>query len=140
MTSIKRSLIKDSNRIRTLLSNRFDELETTKAKVTKDARARGMRFTVQSLSKYLNHGNIASTLSEENIIWLCIRYGIDINLFVGTPKLEDKKLTLKVPAYNEEACINKLKKFGYEEKAEGGSGVAKAKEGAIQPKQRDTKI
>ncbi len=110
MANIKRSIIKDSNRIRTLLKDRLAELDIKPSQVIEDAKERKMPFTAASLSKYLNHGNIASTLSEENIVWLCLRYGIPINLFIGKPVMKDNKINFIVPKYNEEECLNNLKK------------------------------
>jgi len=111
MTTIKPSIIKDSIRIRTLLKERFKSLNILAKDVIKDAEEKGMVFTGASLSKYMNHGNIHSSLSEENIIWLCFRYGIPVNLFIGKPVLEDKKLTFVLPDYDEKECLNNLTKY-----------------------------
>jgi len=117
MANVKPSIIKDSARIRTLLKERFAELKLTAKQVVVDAADRNMVFTNASLSKYLKHGNVASSLSEENIIWLCIRYGIPINLYVGKAIMKDKGVQFIVPPYNEQECLNNLQKlFNVKEK------------------------
>ncbi len=110
MTSIKKSIIKDSIRIRTAIAARITELKLTAKQVVVDADERGMAFTSASLSKYLNHGNVASTLSEENIVWLCLRYGIPINLFVGKAVMDKNKINFVIPSYNEKECLTNLEK------------------------------
>ena len=42
-------------------------------------------------------------------IWLSIRYGIDVYLMVGTPKIEGGKLKIDLPEYNEKKALAKLK-------------------------------
>ena len=115
MANVKKSIIKDSVRIRKLLKERFVELELSAKGVIEDAKEKSMVFTSASLSKYLKHGNIPCSLSEENIIWLCFRWGIPINLYIGKAVLQDSKLRFVVPEYNEENCLLNLKKlFPYE--------------------------
>ena len=116
MSSIKKSIIKDSVRIRKVMGARILELNLTLRQVVEDAAEKEMAFTSASLSKYLNHGNVASTLSEENIVWICLRYGIPINLFVGKPIMKDSKISFIIPEYNEEECLNNLKKVFNEPK------------------------
>ena len=110
MANIKKSIIKDSARIRKLIQERFHSLDLSSTQVVDDAAERGMAFTKASLSKYLNHGNIASTLSEENIILICTRWGITINLYIGNAVMEKDKIKFVLPKYNEEECLNNLKK------------------------------
>jgi hypothetical protein len=112
----KRSIIKDSTKIRTALQLRFKELNVTAKSVVEDAKSKNMIFTNASLSKYLNHGNIHSSLSEENIIWLCLRYGIPINLYIGKPTMKNNKVEFLIPLYNEQECITNLNKIFNESK------------------------
>lgn len=104
-----RSIIKDSERIRAQLIKRWDELKLTRNNVHLDATLKGATFTMASLSKYVNHGNIKNSLSEEAIIWLCTRYGISIKLLVGKPTLNGTKLTMVEEPYNEQKCLENLK-------------------------------
>jgi hypothetical protein len=118
MAKLSKSLVKNSSKIRITLKDRFSELELTLSDIVKDARSKGLNFTISSLSKFLKHGNMKSTLAEEYIVWLCIRYGIQLTLLVGKPALKDKKLTLSIPPYNEEECLSNLIKLGYEGKTQ----------------------
>ncbi len=111
-TTIRKSIVKESKRIREVLMQRFDELKLIPRVIVADARKRGMGFTEASLSRYLKHGNeIKGTLSEENIIWLTIRYGIEVKLYVGKPSFDGKSINFKVMPYNEEKCLADLKKY-----------------------------
>lgn len=108
--STKRSIVKDSKVIHKFLLQRIEELKLKPADIIKDASVRNMKIESASLSKYLKHGNVKGGLSEEAIIWLCIRYGVPIALMVGSPKIEGGKITgTNLPAYNEEVALATLK-------------------------------
>lgn len=112
MATIRNCIVKNSTRIRTLLKARFKEIKRTNSEIVEDARLHGRQITGGSLSRFLNKGNVQSTLSQEDIIWLCIRYGIEIQLMVGTPKAQpDGKIKLFVPPYDEENCLKYVKRF-----------------------------
>jgi len=105
-----RSIIKDSDTIRRSLLKRWEELQKVPNDILLDARNRGMKFTFANLSKYMNHGNVKNSLTEESIVWLCIRYGIPIKLLVGKPTLDPtgKKLVMVEEPYNEKKCLENL--------------------------------
>lgn len=107
----KRSIIKDSSKIRKLLKERFDDLHLTSREIVNDAKEKGQSFTESSLSKYMKHGNSRNSLSEEAIIWLSVRYGVEIRLVVGKLTLVNGKLTVIDTKYNEKKCIEKLKQL-----------------------------
>ena len=109
MQASKRSIVKDSERIRKLLKERFDDQRLRAKDIVVDANEKGLNINESSLSRYLNHGNTRSSISEEAIIWLCFRYGIQITLLIGKPVLKEKRLVLELPRYNEEECLTKLK-------------------------------
>ncbi len=102
------SLVKSSKRIKQLLKDRFKEAEKSLSEVIMDANLRGMRFTIASLSKYLNYDSPEGGLSEEGIIWLCFRYGINVHLLVGTPVIKDGHIDLQIVPYNEQDSLKKL--------------------------------
>jgi len=98
-------IVKSSMVIRRALQERLNELGISLRDASKDAKARGKSIEVSSLSRYFKHGDenayVKSGLSQENIIFLCLRYSIDV------------KLTIKVLPYNEvEASQNLEKIFG----------------------------
>lgn len=105
-----RSVIKDSLTIRRMLMKRWEELHKLPNDVLLDATNKGMKFTFAQLSKYMNHGNVKNSLTEESIVWLCIRYGISIKLLVGKPTLDvtNKKLVMVEEPYDEKKCLQNL--------------------------------
>jgi hypothetical protein len=105
MATVRNCIVKNSTRIRKLLIERLSELNKSNSDVVKDARSRGREITNSSFGRFINHGNVKSTLSQEDVVWLCFRYGIEIQLMVGSPKVIDGKITLTIPKYNEELCI-----------------------------------
>ena len=103
----QRNIIKDNEELHAALVKRmFGDLELTQDAIIKDAAERGYVISNSQLSKYLNHHREIHSLTEENIIWLCSRWGIDLTLTIGSPLTATK---WKVAAYNEEKAVNKLK-------------------------------
>lgn len=97
---VRRCIVKDSKDIRTLLEERFTELELSSTEIIADAHKRGYVALQKSpLSRYRNSGNVKGTLTQEDIIWLCFRYGISVNLISAA----------KQP-YIEKDCLKLLKK------------------------------
>ncbi len=109
MTVVKQSLIKDSKTIHASILKRIEQLKLKQSDIIKDAAKYDITIQSSSLSKYLDHGNVKGGLGEETIIWLCIRYGIDIFLMVGTGKIVDGKLKIELSEYNETKALAKLK-------------------------------
>lgn len=105
----KPTLVKSSKRIKELLTERFKALELRSTDIVTDANKRGMKFTIAMLSKYMNHDNPDGGLSDDGILWLCFRYGINVHLLVGTPVIKDGKIHLEIDPYNETVAIKKLK-------------------------------
>ena len=97
------SIVKESSAIRTALNKRLIHLYPNSnsdsfkhSLVIKDAEERGYKIAASSLSKYFK-GIDSGSLSENQIVWLCIRYGIDLVL-----RVQDKP-------FNEVDALNKLK-------------------------------
>jgi len=103
------SIVKDSKTIYKFLLQRIGELKLRPTDIIKDAEALNMKIESASLSKYLKHGNIKGALSEELIIWLATRYGVDVYLMVGTPRIDGGKLKIELPQYDEKKSLAKLK-------------------------------
>ena len=98
------SLVKDSVLVRNKLHDRLKELYPTNlgygfknAEVIKDATERSFKIAPEQLSRYFGD-KPKNGLSESQIIWLCIRYGITIKLQVDKPHFNElealKKLKL----------------------------------------------
>ncbi len=107
------TLVKSSKIIRKLLVNRFEELKLRSTTITEDANKRGMKFTMAMLSKYLNHDNPEGGLSDDGILWLCFRYGINVHLLVGFPVVDKKTgdISLDVTPRDENWSLKKLNEF-----------------------------
>lgn len=112
------SLIKSNEDLRQVLLNRLrdvqpkyvsNRVEINQAAICRDAAARGFSITLPQLSKYIKHGYKNYSLKENQIIWLCVRYGIDISLRIGVPKIENKEIKYKIRPYSEKECLNNLK-------------------------------
>lgn len=108
---VNHSIIKESVKIRISLQNRFEELDLRHKEIIADAAKYKMFFTLSNFCRYMKHGNTKGTLREEAIIWLCIRYGIDIKLHVGKAEFDGKQVAFKVQPYNEKKCISDIKKY-----------------------------
>lgn len=105
----RKSIIKSSKSIRTFLQQRMNELSLTPAFVVKDAKDRGIKIDSASFSKYLHKEESSGGLPEESILFLAIRWGININLIVGTATISDGKLKVSLPKYDEAKALKQLK-------------------------------
>ncbi len=111
-----KSIIKESEVIRNCIRNRINELDETLSKVCNNANSLGMKISIASLSKYLKKSK-ANNLTEEQIVWLCVRYCIPVTFIVGNARFEDGKMKFKLPPYNEDIAMKDLKiKFPANEK------------------------
>lgn len=110
------SVIKESKEINSALLKRLKELYPSNigfgfknAVVVKDAAERGVKIDAGQLSRYFSPKRQKNTLSEEQIIWLCFRYGIFIRVTVGEPVVREGKLYYEVPRFDEARALNNLK-------------------------------
>lgn len=106
----KKSIIKQSSKIKEALKKRFSELGMTYTQIAEEAETWGVKVKVETLSRYFN-GQHRSSLTEEGIVFLCYRWGIPISLNVGFPDMEDGKFKTKIPPYNEKECLRITKKL-----------------------------
>lgn len=96
------SIVKDSSALRDALEKRLIELYPNNGNgfkqnlVIKDAEERGFKIAAAPLSKYFK-GIDKGSLSEIQIVWLALRYGIDLLLRVNAKP------------FNEVEALNKLK-------------------------------
>ena len=93
--------IQDSDEIRQALLFRKKELDLTLAEIVMDARVRGMKIIIGSLSRYFNDSE-ENNLTEASIRWLACRYGVKIDVSVDLENpFDDKKaieeLKIKFP-------------------------------------------
>lgn len=109
------SIVKDSDRLKEELLKRLKELYPTNvgygfknSAVVKDASERGIKIEAGQLSRYFGKGK-KNVLSEEQLIYLSFRYGINIQLAIGVPVIKDGKVYFEVPAFNEAKALQTLK-------------------------------
>lgn len=110
------SIVKDSIVLKEAIHNRLKELYPSNAisgfkqsAVIKDAEERGFVISSSSLSRYIKGESQNSSLSESQILWLGIRYGIPIRLVVGNPLIIDGKIDYTIPPLNEVSALKLLK-------------------------------
>lgn len=107
--NIRRCIVKQSSLIKKVLKQRIDELGLTYAQIIMESERFGIdTIKPENLSRYFKGGK--GGLTQENIVYLSYRYGIDIQLIVGNPvALKDGKIQCSIPKYNEKDCIAKVK-------------------------------
>lgn len=95
-----RDIIRSSNKIKNLLLVRFKELDLTHKGVIKDAKLRGINLHPAGFSRYFSDTfNDKNMLTQFQILWLMIRYGISISFNI-------KKLD-----YNERQCLQRIEQL-----------------------------
>jgi len=112
------SVIKENKEIKEALLKRLKELYPSNigfgfknSMVVKDAEERGVKIAAEQISRYFSPKQQKNTLSEEQIIWLCFRYGITIRINIGEPVVRDGKLYFEVPKFDELKALQDLKRI-----------------------------
>lgn len=96
----KKSLVKENELIREALLMRKEELGLTLIDICRDAEQRGVKILHPSLSRYFNRSKV-NNLPEEAILFLCARYDVPVELYVGHPSTY---VSYKIGPYNERAA------------------------------------
>lgn len=112
------SVIKEDKTIKEALLKRLKELYPSNigfgfknSMVVKDASERGVKLSAEQISRYFSPKQQKNTLSEEQIIWLCFRYGITIRVTVGEPVVREGRLFYEVPRFDEAKALQTLKQL-----------------------------
>lgn len=93
------SIIKESKGIKLALKQRIKELNLKPSAIVDDAQSRGLPLSKSTLSNFLNDKD-KGTPSDEIIVWLCIRYGIKININISKiPYIEKEALKVLKQVY-----------------------------------------
>lgn len=112
----KKDIIKNSMHIREALRKRFDELDLGYKDVVEEAKAWGIKnVKPDTISRYFNNFHRGS-LTQEAIMFMCYRWGIFVSLNVGTPTIVKGKIEKVIPPYNEDQCLQVVKKLWPKEK------------------------
>ena len=89
------SIVKESTTLKKALLDRLKELYPSNnggykgALVIQDALERKFKIAPEQLSRYFSEKAQKNTLSENQILWLSIRYGIDVRLKVEVTKFDE---------------------------------------------------
>lgn len=112
------SIVRDSKKIKEVLLTRLCEIYPSSkgqgyvgSKVIKDASERNFKITAGCLSGYFASKTTKSILSEEQIIWLCIRYGIPVQFTIGVNTIVDNRIVTEIPKFNEVNALKMLKQI-----------------------------
>ena len=90
---IFKDLIKENVEIRSALKARFEELGLSYEKIAEEGRKHGQKMSKSTISKYMKYGNIKETVSQENVLWMCENYDLEINISVKHKKVKPKRIT-----------------------------------------------
>jgi len=109
--------IAQNPKVRKLLNDRWKELSLKPSHIMDDAMERepNMKFSRSVFSRWKHEtlnakGQKVSWLTDNQMIWLCTRWGIEINLNFGTPYINKiGGLAWRVLPYNELDCIKNIK-------------------------------
>jgi hypothetical protein len=102
MDKINKDIVVYSQTLKNALYKRIvDELHLTFKQVETDAISKGAKgIFSSSLSRYFSQERpIHGSLKHSNIIWLCLRYGINV------------RLDIRPVPYDEKVCVETLKRF-----------------------------
>ena len=80
--TIIKSIVKDSDKLRKALINKWDKLGLSHQDVVKAAQKSGQNITGTAISRYLHNPYFKGALSEEKILWLAKFYDIDVKLII----------------------------------------------------------
>jgi hypothetical protein len=89
-------VIRDHQEIRKKLKERLEELGVNLSAVIEDAQKRNRTIQMASLVRYMSgERNGRSTITQEDLLWLCSRYKIKIELFVTKLPYGQSKISAK---------------------------------------------
>jgi hypothetical protein len=95
--------------LRNKIEERTKEIFGKHAKLIADAAERGMIIDPTRLSKYFKMKS--GGLTDEQVLWIATRVGIQIHMNFGTPIISDNKLKYEILKYDELAALKRLKKI-----------------------------
>jgi hypothetical protein len=94
----KLDIIANNKLIKLKLKSRIDELDLSYNSIIAEAKKHNIKgITKSSLSVYFNNiDSLHGSLTQKSVVYLCLRYGINLQITVSTSE------------YNEEECLKKL--------------------------------
>nr|WP_298658721.1 hypothetical protein [uncultured Flavobacterium sp.] len=105
----------ENDKLKELVFDRLKELDMSQADVIKDAEERGIKITPSSLSKYKK--GVKNGLTETQLLFICSRLYIPVNINFGELANVDGKLKWRIPKYDHTKMLQLLSKtFPYAKK------------------------
>lgn len=101
--------LSQNDTLRDLITGRIKLVFEKQAPLIKDAGERGMVIDTTRLSKYLKAKS--GGLTDDQVLWIATRLGIQVHLNFGTPVIKGDKLEYKILKYDEAKCLQRLKKI-----------------------------
>ena len=92
---MKFDLVRNNNGVRQALIVRWAELQKTQSDVVKDALLNGITCDLPRLNRYVKG---MTTLTQEQVLWLCFRYGIAVQLVFTVHPYDEGVCTAKANA------------------------------------------
>lgn len=83
-------IVKNNSDIRELLFKRITEQKMLWIDVVADAKKYDRLLHISQISRYFN-GTTQNALCQDDILWLCMRYGINVSIEVTANKYNEKK-------------------------------------------------
>lgn len=77
MTKIANSIVKDSKELRATITLVMAQKKLTGRKICSR-----LRLEQASFSRYINHGNVEYSMSEQNVLRVCKHLKIDVKLII----------------------------------------------------------
>jgi len=96
----------DNDFLRKEVIKRLEEIDWKDSDLFTDAEERGMKIEPSRWSKYKK--NKSGQITDDTLVWICIRIGIDIAVRFGKPVFDGKEIKWTILPYSEIDCIRKL--------------------------------
>lgn len=88
----------ENNHLKNIIFERLKEADLKPSDLIKDAEERGVKITASSFSKYKK--GVKNGLTEDQLLFICYRLYIPINVSFGVPKINNGKLVWVIPKYD----------------------------------------
>jgi len=102
------SLAKNT-KLRKEILKRWKELEKRPSDIIRDANERGRKLHAAQMSRYIK-GEKGGPC-EEDLLWLAWRWGVRVQMTLGKAVIRDGKIVYEIPPYDEQECLQSIKKI-----------------------------
>lgn len=99
----------DNPKLKEHILKRLYEIDWKDIDLIKDAEERGIKIEANRWTKYKK--GKSGAITDETLVWIATRLGIDINLRFGKPIFDGEKITWTISKYDELQCILKIQQL-----------------------------